>query len=402
MKFVNLSSEEFDKYISNYEFVDFLQSPKMDDMESKKGWKTEYVGLKENDIILCATKLMSRNTRLKKKYYYAPRGFIIDYNNYDLLKKFVLEIKKYIKKNNGYVLHIDPDIIHVERDDEGNIVEGGIDNTKIINDLKKIGFKHEGFSTKYDLNKQMRWVFVKNLDEDIMKSMKPNTRNLINKAIKYGLKVRNFDYDELYLFKNVTESTSIRRNFKDKSLEYYQDMYKAFKDEIKFLGCFLNISEYKNNLEKELEKEVLKCEKLKPDSGKKKEALVTINGLKKRIEEANKMYDKHGEEIILSVAMFVCFSKEVFYYFSGSIDEYMNFNAQYLIQYEMLKFAKENNYKKYNFLGIKGNFDPKDEDYGVYKFKKGFGGHVEEYIGDFDLPINVFYYINKIIKGVRK
>ena len=80
----------------------------------------------------------------------------------------------------------------------------------------------------------------------------------------------------------------------------------------------------------------------------------------------------------------------------------MNFNAQYLIQYEMLKFAKENNYKKYNFLGIKGNFDPKDEDYGVYKFKKGFGGHVEEYIGDFDLPINVFYYINKIIKGVIK
>ncbi|MBQ9181587.1 MAG: peptidoglycan bridge formation glycyltransferase FemA/FemB family protein [Bacilli bacterium] len=407
MEFVNLSELEFNEFMKKQKTCDFLQSPKMDQLERTKGWDIEYVGIKDNKKIKCATKLMSRNTRFKKKYYYAPSGFLIDYNDLSLLQEFTINLKKYIKSKNGYVLHIDPKIINKERDSEGKIVEGGIDNTDLINNLKKLGYEHEGFNTEYDLNKQMRWVFVKDIEgkneQDILKEMKPNTRNLINKAIKYGLKVKELSFEELPLFKEVTLATSKRRNFKDKPLEYYETMYKIFnKDkEIKFLSCELNIKEYKKNLENELKSEEEKYNKMSSNSGKKKEELITINGLKKRIEEAQVMYKEHGDNIILSVAMFMCFSSTVYYYFSGSDYRYMNFNAQYLIQYEMLKYAVENNFKIYNFLGIKGNFDKNDEDYGVYKFKKSFGGHVEEYIGDFNLPITPMYKLSKIIKKLR-
>ena len=96
--------------------------------------------------------------------------------------------------------------------------------------------------------------------------------------------------------------------------------------------------------------------------------------------------------------MFILYGDEIIYLYSGSYSKYMNFNAQYLIQWYMIKHGIENKYKRYNFYGITGNFDKNDKDYGVYDFKKGFNGYVEEYIGDFELPLNWYYYISKIKK----
>ena len=39
--------------------------------------------------------------------------------------------------------------------------------------------------------------------------------------------------------------------------------------------------------------------------------------------------------------------------------EFMEFGAQYLMQYEMIKYAKANNFKQLNFYGIDGDFDEK-------------------------------------------
>ena len=99
---------------------------------------------------------------------------------------------------------------------------------------------------------------------------------------------------------------------------------------------------------------------------------------------------------------FITYGEEVIYAFSGNIDKYMYFNAQYLIQWEMIKYAIKNKFKKYNFYGISGIFDRSDSNYGVYEFKKGFNGVVEEYIGEFVLPISNYYYINKLIKKIKK
>ena len=53
---------------------------------------------------------------------------------------------------------------------------------------------------------------------------------------------------------------------------------------------------------------------------------------------------------------------------------------------------------KYTIEGI----DKNDPDYGVYLFKRGFNGHVIEYIGDFYLPISPYYYILQIRKKLKK
>ena len=80
----------------------------------------------------------------------------------------------------------------------------------------------------------------------------------------------------------------------------------------------------------------------------------------------------------------------------------MNFNAQYFIQWEMIKYGIKNNYKRYNFYGISGNFDKNDPSYGIYEFKKGFGGYVMELLGDYECGVGITYKIYNFLKGIKK
>ena len=128
---------------------------------------------------------------------------------------------------------------------------------------------------------------------------------------------------------------------------------------------------------------------------------IKIKGIKDRIKEAKDLL-KIDDVIILSAAMFLLYGDEVIYFSSGNYKEYMHFYAQYRIQYEMIKYGTEHNFKLYNFYGISGNFDEKDSRYGVYKFKKGFNGYVVELIGEYKLPINKpYYFLYNLINSIK-
>ena len=402
MKFRELSIDEYKKFIKNYKNSNFFQDNRMDNYSKLKGYISYYVGVEDNKNIVAAARLLAKKSKFGKYNFSSPRGLLVDYNNFELLEFFVNNLKKYIKTKNGLVLKIDPYIIYKSRDIEGSETKE-INNSNIVNNLKKLGFIHGGFTRGYDLSGQGRWYFVLDLEnkslDDIQKGMKANHRNIIRKAEKYGVEIKQIEYNDLPTFKHITEDTSARIGFSDKSLVYYQTMYDSFKDEVKYLIAYLNVDKYKEKLKEELEINQNKYKLLSDTTtGKAKELKITIDGLVKRLDESNHLKEK---QIPISCAMFMLYNGEVDYLFSGSLSEYKNLYAQYLIQWHMIKYAIENNYKKYNFFGISGIFDKKDSEYGVYEFKKGFGGVVEELIGDFYLPTSILYKIKRLIKDRR-
>ena len=81
----------------------------------------------------------------------------------------------------------------------------------------------------------------------------------------------------------------------------------------------------------------------------------------------------------------------------GNIEKYLKFNSQYALQWEMIKYAINNGFDKYNFYGIITYDDKNNKDYGIYEFKRGFNGNVEKLIGEYELPISKEYYFIKII-----
>lgn len=400
MIFRTLTEDEFRYFLDKHPLKTFLQTPEIAQLRESIGWKKHYVGVEEGNKLVAGTMMVSRKNRFGVAEFYAPRGFLIDYQNQTLLTYFVKNIKAYVKKQKGYVLRIDPYLPFRQRDTNGDLVEGGIDNRSVVSNLKSLGFKQN------QSEEQAKWMYVLDIDgktsDELMKNMKSNTRNNIRKTLKTGILLQELGYDELDQFYQIMVDTGKRKHFEIRSLDYFQKMYQLYKprNEIKYLVAKLNLEDYIKNIQVEIEENLRKKQSLS-DAAYNDSAKKTIDkdceNLQKRIDYASDIMKEKGKEITLSGSMFVMTQPEIIYLSSGNYEEYMKFYAQYRIQWEMIQYAVENGFKRYNFYGIMGNFDPNDPDYGIYSFKKGFNGYVEELIGEFELPTSVWYNFIKLI-----
>ncbi|MDU4029653.1 MAG: peptidoglycan bridge formation glycyltransferase FemA/FemB family protein, partial [Enterococcus faecalis] len=265
-------------------------------------------------------------------------------------------------------------------------------NQETFDYFTSIGFEHQGFDV-HNFDGAPRWLFVKDMagltEEELWKSYGKDAKYDIKKAWEYGVTTRELRYEELPLFKKLTEETSARRNFEDKDLAYYQAVYEEFGERAKFMVAELNFATYLENLHEKLRKlqetlnEVNEALIANPKSRKKnnqkREFEDEVRTVRKRIDEAKEMKTSDEPEI-LAGALFIVHPQEVVYLFSGTYEKYKQYYAPYLIQHKMLTYTVENNIPKYNFYGVDGVFDGSD---GVLKFKQSFGGHVEELMGNF-------------------
>ena len=405
MEFFELSEQEYQSYWKNHPLKTFLSSVEIGKLREKRNWKVNYVGIKENNTIYGAAMLLSKRKHLNNYEFYSPRGFLIDYNNQELLNFFTQEIIKYIKNKKGYILRIDPYVINKERDINGDIVENGKDNKHIKEYLQSLGFKKVPTSK----NEQVTWMFSLDLEgkteEDILKNMKPNTRNIIKKTEKMGIKIKELSLNELPKFNNILKSTAKRRNFIPRGNDYYEDMYNLFhsKNEVKYYITELNLNDYVEALSKEIADKNKKLETKNIKQTRKEELLKEIAILENKIKDAKDIKNKTNSDIItLSGSMFMLIQPEIIYLSSGNYEEYLKFNSQYLLQWELIKYGIKNGFKKHNFYGIPENINEHPDNYGIYEFKKGFNGYVEELIGEYELPISNNYYLFKFISKLKE
>lgn len=81
------------------------------------------------------------------------------------------------------------------------------------------------------------------------------------------------------------------------------------------------------------------------------------------------------------------------YVYGASDNAYRNVMPNYLIQWEMIRWAVETGCTVYDFQGVSGNIaDESDHLYGLYRFKKGFNGQLDELAGEFDYVYRPFAY----------
>jgi lipid II:glycine glycyltransferase (peptidoglycan interpeptide bridge formation enzyme) len=73
------------------------------------------------------------------------------------------------------------------------------------------------------------------------------------------------------------------------------------------------------------------------------------------------------------------------YIYGASDNAHRNVMPNYLVQWEMIKWALETGCKVYDFQGVSGRTTQEDDPlYGLYRFKKGFNGQLDELCGEFD------------------
>jgi peptidoglycan pentaglycine glycine transferase (the first glycine) len=83
------------------------------------------------------------------------------------------------------------------------------------------------------------------------------------------------------------------------------------------------------------------------------------------------------------------FGEKYWYMYGASSDKKRNLKPNYLLQWEVMRWAKRRGLTHYDMVGV-----PKPEElhessslWNVYKFKEGFGGEIADSLGCFDLPV---------------
>ena len=408
MQFREISEEKYRKFWENHPLKSFLSSPEIGKLRESNGWDVYFIGVEKDKKLVAATMLVSHKRHFGKYEFYAPRGILVDFYDKDLVHYFVLEIKKFIKSHHGYIFRMDPYLIYKERDIDGNVVEGGVDNSSVVLDLEHLGFKKVSIPNM----EQVGWMFSLPLEgkseEDILKEMKSGTRNKIRKTEKFGITVNELGYDELDRFQNIMVETGERKNFAVRDVSYFKKMYELFHDkgEVKYYVTELDLVKYEEKLKDDRKKSVEKLESLsaaKYNEGQKKNLENEIASFDKRIKEAEDIRNEKKTDVItLSGSMFMIIQPEIIYLSSGNYEEFLKFDSQYLIQWKMIQYGIKHGFKKHNFYGIPANINTHPKDYGIYEFKRGFNGIVEELIGEFELPITGHYYLMKFIHKIKK
>ncbi len=183
-------------------------------------------------------------------------------------------------------------------------------------------------------------------EEQIFESMKPKTRYNIRLAGRKGINVR--PSDDLKSFYQVMQVTSQRMDFHVHSFDYYRRAYELFHPK----GM---------------------CELL----------LAELDGRP------------------LAAVMVFATSRQAYYLYGASSDEERNRKPTYPLQWEAIRWAKQRGCVEYDMWGVPNEDEGTLEAYGderedglwgVYRFKKGFGGTFRRTVPTMDRVYNPALY----------
>jgi len=238
--------------------------------------------------------------------------------------------------------------------------------------------------------------------------MRSFTKRSIKKAERNHLVLRDAKYEELELVKEILDATCNRKHFLNRDLSYFQNLYHQLgkKGQARFILADIHLKELYDELSVTVTEEEKTISKM-VDAGSKEIKIAShrknLGQLKEKLDEISTLKEKYGDVVSASSGVFITYGDEVLYIFGGNREEFMHFGCPHFVQWEMIRYAKENGFKRYNFYGISGNFDPKDASYGIYDFKKGFTGYVEELIGEYELSIMpIYYHLFQILHAIKK
>lgn len=393
-----ITQEQYTQFRNAYKEKNFWQSVEMAQLrhDSKPSWDQTFIGLEDDGKLVASCVLVSLPVFGKWKLYMSLRGFLIDYDDLDLLRSFLKALKHYLSQNNCLYMKVDPYVEYQPHDQEGNAIEGE-KKDQLIQVFEEEGFHHEGFRNGNDLDFEPRWMQILDLkgktEQEVFKAMHTNTRQSIRNAQRMGVKVKELKREELNILKNLVDLAGEVRHFEAPALEKYEAYYDHFKEDFKACLAYIDLDEYEANVKKDREKQVRALEKAEkdlektPDSQKKinrkKEAQYAIDGCDKKLAEISHYKKEYGSVLDLAAASFMITPYEVLYLFSGSNKDLNRFAGSFMIQWHMIQLAIEHGCDRYNFYGISGNFNEDAQDYGVFTFKRSFNAVVAELVGDF-------------------
>ena len=108
-------------------------------------------------------------------------------------------------------------------------------------------------------------------------------------------------------------------------------------------------------------------------------------------ERAALIIGTKDEQVVAASITIVC-GRQAWAVYGGMMREYAQLRAYYGLNWQRMLWAKSKGATSFDFSGVPVDRSEDSPLYGLYQFKKSFGGDFVEFIGEFEQPVRPFLY----------
>ncbi len=417
MKIRELTNDEFRNFAQKYNIKSIYQTVEYALIMKTQNFDSYYLGLVNDDNQILGATLVLIEKKSNFKYGYAPRGFLIDYSNENLVKTFTEEIKRYLGKQNVIAIKLNPMIIKSTYDLKHNVMTKNNYFNHTFDFLKKLGYHHLGFNNFFEALKP-RYEAIINLNLPyyiLFQNINKKFRTKIRSAERRGIQVYKGKEEELeYLYLQT-------KNKYPRDLQYFKECYRYWKlhHNIDFYYTKLNTEQYVKVCQKEYNQQEtavanITIEMNKAKTAEEKAKLVTIKmeedkklfDTKKALMQATKLLRDYPNGIVTSSILVIKYEDTIYLLMDGYHPKFKVFNSKHLLIWKLMEKYSKEGYKFFNLGGISAVNLVNNPYQGLNRFKLNFNALGVEYIGDLELITNnalYFMYKNSIaFKSILK
>ncbi len=292
------------------------------EVKRRMGWSPHFLEVRRDGEPRAALRILEKDfPKIGYRFFYAPRGPILEAEWTDAdLDELFQRAETLARERRAVFLKIDPDV--------------SVNDDRIAPALTRNGFRLSP-SVGSLSGVQPRCVFRLDLrptEEALLAGMDQKARYNIRLAEKKGVTVRAVsERKDVETFFRLLQETALRDKFLIRPLRYLLDIQEWFEprgDAQFFLA--------------EREGEAI----------------------------AGALALKHGP---------LCL-----YAYGASANTGRQYMPNHLLQWTMIRWAKAQGCSVYDFRGVPSDPRPDDPLFGLYRFKKGFGGTFTEFVGEYD------------------
>lgn len=418
MEVRELTEEQFEEFVLNSKISSIYQSTEYAKVMSNQGYKILYYGIFSDDEIKGATLLLIEKLH-GFKYALAPRGFLIDYEDKEILQSFTTLLRKKLSKKHIMAVKINPMIIKNKYNPKMKDIQKEDNYEETFNNLKELKYFHLGYNNYFEGLKP-RFESIININKpinELFKSVSKNFKTKIKKANFEGIKIyKGGEADLEYIYNQAKEKYN-------RDLSYYQDTYHYYEKnkKIDLYYAKLDTKVYLQSVQINYQKQVEKCNKANSEVFKNRENQNNrainkklyeenlLNLLKNELVYATNLLRDKPEGIVLASALIVKHQKTAYLFMDGYNPEYKRFSAKHLLIWKLIEKYSLEKLRRFNMGGIASfNLKPEENNFkGLNEFRLGFGATGYEYAGDFELVTNKFFYflyqtLSPILKKSKK
>lgn len=390
----NIDVQEYDNFIRKQHFVSFMQESAWANV--KDNWKSYHVGLYQDNTLVAVSLFLIKH--LAKGIYlgYIPRGYIIDYQNIEMLKAFTEGIKELARQEHCYTIKLDPNfcfhetsILEAKKKEPITIpLTFSISHNQYHKNLLMLHYKHKGYPKEISKTLQPRFHMMVPLvhedftpltKEEFFKSFKRKIRDQLgNFHIKRGVFFEHTT-EEKYLdeFMEVLKSTEQRQDIHLRNKAYFKKIMDHYQERAVLFFGKVDLKIY--------------LEFLKTNQGKETE----INEIEAFIKEGKKT-------ITLSTALVIMPQNEKIrvseYLYAGNVLLLSKLQVSLGLVFDICNYSIEHNCTYCNLGGVDGNLNDH-----LSTFKSKFNPIVMEFAGEYDLPLKkILYYSIELALSILK